>query len=387
MTQHLLRGLRALDLTTPIGSACGRILASFGVDVVRIDAPSTLDGAGSTEPNTWRAANLGKRSIELDIELPADRERFRDLVRQADFVIESFQPGRLHALELDYKRLAAINPAIILVSISTFGQNGPYAAYRGGELVASAMGGVLITLGDPDRAPVKEALDANCFHGSAGAALGAVMAYYHRRKSGRGQHVDQSIQEAAVSRNTNNLLLYQFDKRCVQRGGAFLRFGKASIRVVWKLRDGFMFWSMATGRFGAPANRALSAWIDELGYDNPMRAIDWDKYDRSTLNADVRKSWEAALQNFFADRTKTEIDSEGRRRGINAAVANEIGDLLNDRQLNARSYFAPIAWSDDGKQVQVPRYFVRSGHEASAPLAPSALGADSSNVTRDWRGA
>jgi crotonobetainyl-CoA:carnitine CoA-transferase CaiB-like acyl-CoA transferase len=381
MTQHLLHGLQALDLTAPIGSACGRILASFGVDVVRLDAPSSPN---PTELDRWRAANIGKRSMTLDIESPVDRERFIDLVRKADFVIESFEPGYLRSKGLDYAALAAINPAIILVSISPFGQSGPYADFKGGELIASAMGGVLITLGDADRPPVKEALDANCFHGSAAAALGAVMAYYHRRTSGRGQHVDLSIQEAAVSRNTNNLLLYQFDKRCVQRGGAFLRFGKASIRVVWKLRDGYIFWSMATGRFGAPANRALSAWIDELGYDNPMREVDWDKYDRATLDANIRKTWETALGTFFADRTKAEIDSEGRRRGINAAVANEVGDLLKDRQLNARNYFAPIPWSD-AREVRVPRYFVRSGVEPVAPQAPRSIGANDLELKREGK--
>jgi crotonobetainyl-CoA:carnitine CoA-transferase CaiB-like acyl-CoA transferase len=376
MTQHLLPGLRALDLTTPIGVACGRILASFGVDVVRIDTPSSLN---SEDLNQWRAANIGKRSLALDIELASDRERFKELVARADFVIESFKPGYLRNLDLDYQALATINPSIVLVSISPFGQSGPYAAFKGGELIASAMGGVLITLGDADRPPVKEALDANCFHGSAAAALGAVMAYYQRRTSGRGQHVDLSIQEAAVSRNTNNVLLYQFDKRCVQRGGAFLRFGKASIRVVWKLRDGYMFWSMATGRFGAPANRALSAWIDELGYENPMREVDWDKYDRATLDANIRKTWEAALSAFFLDRTKAEIGSEGRRRGINAAVANEVGDLLNDRQLNARNYFGTIPWSND-HEVRVPRYFVRSGVEPVAPQAPRSIGANDAEL-------
>jgi crotonobetainyl-CoA:carnitine CoA-transferase CaiB-like acyl-CoA transferase len=380
MTQQLLHGLRALDLTTPLGSACGRILASFGVDVVKIDAPSSPN---PIELDRWRAANLGKRSMALDIESLADRERFKALAAKADFVIESFKPGYLRDVGLDYEALAVINPSIILVSISPFGQSGPYAGFKGGELIASAMGGVLITLGDPDRPPVKEALDANCFHGSAAAALGAVMAYYHRRTSGRGQHVDLSIQEAAVSRNTNNVLLYQFDKRCVQRGGAFLRFGKASIRVVWQLRDGYMFWSMASGRFGAPANRALSAWIDELGYANPMRDVDWDKYDRATLDATIRKTWEAALSRFFADRTKAEIHSEGRRRGINAAVANEVGDLLNDRQLNARNYFAQIPWSDS-REVRVPRYFVRSGLEPAAPLAPGDIGANNAELNAQW---
>jgi len=377
MTAQLLHGLRALDLTTPLGATCGRILASFGVDVVRIDSSVPSDPSALQR---FRADNLDKRSLTIDLADETARARFTALVATADFVIESFAPGHLSSLGLDYAALRAINPALILVSISPFGQHGPYASFHGGELVASAMSGVLITLGDADRPPVKEALDANCFHGSAAAALGAVIAHYHRVRTGVGQHVDLSLQEAGVSRNTNNVLLYQFDKRCVQRGGSFLRFGKASIRVIWKLRDGYMFYSMATGRFGAPANRALCSWMDELGYDHPMRDVDWERYDRATLDAQVRKTWEAAIGRFFAARTKAEIDNEGRRRGINAAVANAVADLLNDQQLAAREYFVDVPWDD--REVRIPRYFVRSSGEAGVPQALRTI--DGDELARDW---
>jgi len=373
---NLLHGYRALDLTLGDAAACGRILASLGVDVWQIDALTELSDDALLN---WRARNHGKHSMSLDIESRAGREALIEHVRNCDFVIESFAPGYLASLQLDYAVLTRINPRLVMVSITPFGQTGPHSQYKGGELVASAMSGVLITLGDADRAPVKEALDANYFHACAGAALGAVLAHYHRERTGAGQHVDQSVQEAGVSRNTNNLLLYQFDKRCVQRGGAYLRFGKASIRCVWKLLDGYAFHSIATGRFGAPANKALSAWMNELGYENPMRAVDWDRYDRSALDPEVRKVWEAALAQFFADRSKQEIGSAGRRRGINAAVANEPGDLLNDPQLLAREYVAVTAWPDDNRKVRIPRYFLRTGAEAKqVDSVPSRPGADNS---------
>lgn len=359
---NLLHGFRALDLTHGDAAACGRILASLGAEVWQIDAPVALEGGLLLD---WRARNHGKCSITLDIATASGRDTFIEQVRHSDFVIESFAPGYLASLQLDYAALAKINPRLVMVSITLFGQTGPYAHFKGSELIASAMSGVLITLGDPDRAPVKEALDANYFHACSGAALGAVLAHYHRERTGLGQHVDQSVQEAGVSRNTNNLLLYQFDKRTIRRGGPFLRFGKASIRCVWKLKDGYAFHSIATGRFGAPANKALTAWMNELNYDNPMRDVDWDRYDRSALDPEVRKVWEMALAKFFGDRTKAEMGSEGRRRGINAAVANEPGDLLNDPQLQAREYFAATKWPDEKRDVRVPRYFLRTGAEAT----------------------
>jgi len=97
-----------------------------------------------------------------------------------------------------------------------------------------------------------------------------------------------------------------------------------------------------------------------------MRDIDWERYDRSALEPAVRLTWEAAMARFFADRTKREIAEEGRRRGINAAVANEPADLLTDPQLSARGYFGPLVWPEDGRKVMAPKYFVRTGGEPAA---------------------
>jgi crotonobetainyl-CoA:carnitine CoA-transferase CaiB-like acyl-CoA transferase len=94
-----------------------------------------------------------------------------------------------------------------------------------------------------------------------------------------------------------------------------------------------------------------------------MREVDWDKYDRATLDADVRKLWEAAIGKFFADRTRAEIGSEGLRRGINAAPASEPGDLIEHPQLKARKYFEPAPWPGSSESIFFPRYFLRTGAE------------------------
>jgi crotonobetainyl-CoA:carnitine CoA-transferase CaiB-like acyl-CoA transferase len=367
-----LNGFTALDLTSPLAGHCSRMLASFGVDVTHIDPPGTQLRTLS-EQIAWRTARHDQKCVVLDLENDGDRARFIELVRNVDFVVESFVPGYLDNLNLGYAGLAEINPRIILTSITPFGQKGPHAKFKGGELVCSAMSGVLITTGDPDRPPVKEALDANYFHGAAGALLGTMIAHFDRQRTGLGQHVDLSIQEAGVSRNTNNLLLWQFDKRIVSRGGAFLRFGRATIRAIWTLKDGFAFWSMATGRFGAPANTALCDWMNELGYPNPMREVDWSKYDRATLDADTRKTWEAAIAKFFADRTRAEIGSEGMRRGINAAPASEPADLLTHPQLIDRQLFVGTGWPESERSIAIPRYFVRTGGELTS-VAPLSKG-------------
>jgi crotonobetainyl-CoA:carnitine CoA-transferase CaiB-like acyl-CoA transferase len=201
------------------------------------------------------------------------------------------------------------------------------------------MGGILRLTGDPDRPPVKEALDACWFHADMAAASGLTAALFEREHSQRGQHVDVSVQEVALSRNVNGVLGWQFDRRKLQRVGGALNYGIATVRCIWPLADGFCFHTLMTGRFGAPANRALSEWIDEVGLDNPLRDVNWETYNRSTLDPTVRKQWEVAIERFFRTRTRHDIDTEGRRRGINATVVATPADVLADPHLQARDFW------------------------------------------------
>jgi len=227
---------------------------------------------------------------------------------------------------------------VIRVSVTTFGRGGPRSAWKGGEFVASAMGGALRLTGEPARPPVKEARDACTFHADMVGAAGAMAAHFARGTHGQGQHVDVSVQQVAFSRNVNGILVWQFDRRTLDRAGGCIAYGQAKIRVIWRLADGWCFHSLMTGRVGAPANQALSDWMDEAGVPNPLRGVDWLSYNRSTLPPETRETWEAAIGAFFATRTKAEIATEGLRRGINACVVNEPADVLADPHLAARHF-------------------------------------------------
>ncbi len=272
-------------------------------------------------------------------------------------------------------RIEAAHPALIHVSITPFGSFGPRASWRGSELIASATGGVLGLTGMPDRPPVKEALNACEFHADMVAAAGAMAAHYERGASGRGQHVDVSIQEVAFSRNVNGILVWQFDRRKLHRVGGALNYGRATVRCIWPLADGWCFHTLMTGRLGAPANQALSDWMDAAGLRNPLHGTDWLSYNRSTLDPAVRADWEEAIGAFFRTRTKAEIAGEGRRRGINAAPLNEPADVLADPHLAARDF-----WRERGG-VRSPARFVRIASGTSLderrPTAQGAIAAAS----------
>ena len=302
----LLDGTRVLAWQDAHDSPLARFLRELGADVARYDA-------------TLHAQDLA----------------------DSDLLIENLGLARIDETGWSRERIEAANPRLIHVSVSTFGSSGPRRGWRGSELVASAMGGILRLVGDVDRPPVKEALDACGFHADMVAAVGALAALAERRRSGLGQHVDVSTQEVAFSRNVNGVLVWQFDRRLLGRAGGALNYGRATVRCIWALKDGYCFHSLMTGRFGAPANQGLSDWMDACGADNPLAKVDWLTYNRSTLDAATRARWESAIEAFFKTRTRAEIDDEGRQRGINATVVAAPADVLADPHLEARGF-----WSD-----------------------------------------
>jgi crotonobetainyl-CoA:carnitine CoA-transferase CaiB-like acyl-CoA transferase len=324
-----LRDHRVLAIDGAAFGALARLLCSFGADV----QPTSLD--------------------ELAARLP-----------DCSFLIDELGLSRLEQHGWTRARLEALNPRVIHVSVTCFGSVGPRSTWQGSELIASAMGGTLRLVGQPDRPPVKEALDACLFHADMVAAAGAMAAHFERHRSGRGQHVDVAAQEVALSRNVNGILVWQFDRRKLARAGGALNYGRATVRVIWQLADGWCFHNLMPGRFGAPANQALSEWMDQIGLDNPMRGTDWVRYERASLEPAVRARWEAAMDAFFRSRTREDIASEGQRRGLNATVLASPADALHDPHLKAREFWR----AENG--LRVPKRFVRI--DEGAPAAPRA---------------
>jgi crotonobetainyl-CoA:carnitine CoA-transferase CaiB-like acyl-CoA transferase len=341
MNATLLSGVRVLEIAGDRGAAASSFLLSLGAEVIKVGA--------ARDP----AYDRGKTLLENgDVDA---------LIARSDIVIDS-APDRFRAGgPFAAGALAALRP-MVAVSLTPFGVSGPQADYLGPEIVVSALGGALGVTGYEDRVPVKEALDACGFHAEMMAAAGALMAYLDlAAHGGPARHVDISATEVAASRMTNGILAWQFDHRLLERTGTALSYGKARVRCVWDLKDGQVFHSLMTGRFGAPANAALSAWMSEAGFDNPMKDQDWLAYDRSALPADTRAVGEVA------DRTRAEFATEGRRRGINACVVNTPGDVLADTHLAVRGFFEGAP--------KLPSRFVRVvSSEAAQQAAPPPRG-------------
>lgn len=371
MADSLLSGFRALDLTDEKGFVCGQILATMGVNVIKIEKPGG-DQARNIPPfchNTpdpekslyWLAFNTDKLSITLNLEDRRGQDLFRKLAEKADFVIESFAPGYMDSLGLGYEALSRLNPRIIMTSITNFGQKGPYSQYRGSELIATAMGGVMDNIGDMDRPPVKEALDAVCFQGSAAAALGTVISHYSRELTGEGQQIDVSLQEVGASRTTLCLLPWQWYKCLVKRAPPMNQPGLPDTKWLWTCKDGYVYWPFNAGMRVTTNNQALFRWLDDDKIkDSSGRVTNWEKLDISTMTAETRDSYEAAIRKFFLKHTKKEIADGVLKRGTNATVASDPDDVTKDHHLAARNFWVELDHPELDITAAYPRHFFLS---------------------------
>jgi len=367
----LMEGYRAIDLTNEIGFACGKILASIGVDTIKIEPPAgdpsryippfAGDVVDAERSLYWWAFNTDKRSVTLNLNCAEGQALFRRLVTTADFVIESFVPGYLDSLGLGYQALREVNQRIIFTSITPFGQEGPYSRFKGSELIASAMSGVLLGNGDADRPPIREGPDAITFLAGAAAAAASMIAHHHRQVSGTGQHVDVSLQHVSAVRGSIDLFAWEFDKRILKRSGPFRGHGAHASRWIWACKDGFLTWSMMPGLIGAPANEAISKWMDEkLGTHALQEIRAWGDMRLADLSKALVDAMFRDLSAFFLILTKDEIAQEGRRRGINASVIKNPSEIFDNPQLDFRNYWQELADTKTGKRMKYPGYFFLS---------------------------
>lgn len=369
--QRLLGGYRVLDLTDEKGLLCGRTLGDWGADVIKIERPGG-DSARNIGPFYkdnpdperslfWFATNANKRSITLNIETVDGREIFKKLVKTADFVIESFDPGYMEDLGLGYSALEKLIPGIIMTSITPFGQTGPYSHFKGSDMVLWALGGMMYLCGDPDRPPVQLSVPQAYFHGSMHGAVGSMMALYSRDLTGEGQQVDVSIQEAVdftnmVADETYDLLgVNQF------RSGVFYSqirpepMGALYERVSWECKDGYVSALFRGGAQGfKDSTKATVAWMREEGMAGELDNYDWDTYNFATISQEERNRLEKIAIDFFKTKTKRELSDRAAKEGIILAPLSTVKDLLKSEQLNARGYWTEVEHPELGETITYP---------------------------------
>ena len=200
-----LKNLRVLDLTrVRAGPTCVRMLADFGADVVRVEPPPGVDPneasfAADRMGGDFQNLNRNKRAVTLNLKTPEGVEIFKRMVETADVVAENWRPDVKKRLGLDYESLKKINPRVILVSISGFGQDGPYAWRPGFDQIVQGMGGLMSVTGLPGQGPVRSGHAVADSSAGLYAALGVMMALFERESSGQGQWVQSSLLHSMIA--------------------------------------------------------------------------------------------------------------------------------------------------------------------------------------------
>ncbi len=266
---------------------------------------------------------------------PCTLEALGRALTTASILVETMGLEQLASAGWDRRKLRATNPRLIHVSVTSFGSGGPRAHWRGGELIASAMGGVLrltgTRIGRPSRKPSMPAGFMRTWW--------LPRAHWPRTTSAeRAGAASSSMFPCRKWRfrgSVNSVLVWQFDRRKLSRVGGALNYGLATVRCIWPLADGWCFHTLMTGRFGAPANRALSDWIDEEGmHESPARRRLDVLQPLDTGGAD-RACGSMQSRHFSAHARSRISPQEGHRRGNHATVIAEPADVLADTHLRS----------------------------------------------------
>jgi crotonobetainyl-CoA:carnitine CoA-transferase CaiB-like acyl-CoA transferase len=369
----VLGHIRVLDLSDGGALVCGQILADLGADVIQIEPPG---GAGArrlgpfagTAPDPerslfWWSYARGKRGLVLDLDAEAGRRELRELVQRADVLIESFAPGALAERGLGPAELAALNPALVAVSITPFGQDGPKAAYAASDLTVLGAAGPLALTGDADRAPVRVVVPQAWLHAGAEAAVGALIALHGRTRSGLGQHVDVSAQQAATLATQTYLLAEAVGASTSTRAAGGIQVGPIRIRFTFPAKDGFVSITHLFGSTIGPATRRLMEWVHECGFcDAGTRDKDWIAYTELLLSgkepvAEFERV-KQAIAACTASKTKAELLQAAFDRALLMAPVHTLREVIEGEQLAARGYVQALE-APDGRTVRHPGPFAR----------------------------
>jgi len=349
MSEQALSGVKVLDLTWQIaGPYCTKLLADFGADVIKIEKPGDGDPARSMgpffkdDPSPEKSLlflhlNTNKKSITLNLKTATGKKLFIELVKDAQILVESFRPHVMSSLGLDYATLAKINPELVMVSISNFGQTGPYRDYRASELIINGMGGKMLDMGLPDREPQRGAANTYQYQAGNTAATAAITGLYTAETQGIGQHIDVSIFEllnTTLDHHTTNLIAYQYNGQIQATRSDEVGLLPAG---VLRCQDGFVLSFVFPG---------MASWLNF----GPMIGIpDLLEQFPDPFDAERRGELEALWLPFYFEHGKQELMEKGQAAGVSITAINTPADVVEDPHFNARGFFVDIEHPVTGK--------------------------------------
>ncbi len=363
---------RAGDVPRADGSAPPR--QRHGAPVTAGGEPTTRDHDQSLETSgLFLYLNTDKRSVVLDLRSALARDALRRLAERADIVVENHAPGTLDRLGCGWDFFHAVKPSLSLISISNFGQDGPYRDFKASDLVMYGFAGEMYSMGSTDREPVKMAGTAALFESGSAAAVAATGALFASRRFGIGQHVDVSIAEThagGVDRRHATAIAYQFSGRRTLRASGS---GSGMPQGIYPCADGFVDFTNAGGRPERVADMIGEQWARDPRYLDRL----------SRLNADIVDEWNAHFIPWCLERTKREVWAEARRARVMCGPLFSMEDIFTDAHFRDRGFWHTVQHPVMGEVEMPGRPFImaRGGWQVRRP-AP-LLGQHTSEVFHD----
>ena len=356
MADQALSDIKVLDFSHFIaGPYCTKLLADYGAEVIKVERPDTGDGARrlgpfpGDEPNGEKSGlflhlNTNKRSITLNLKTAAAREIALQLVKQSDIVVESFRPGTMDALGLDYTTLKALNPQLVMTSVSNFGQTGPYRDYKSSEIIFYGMGGEMCATGFDDREPIKLGGTVGLYQAGTIAAVATMGALFGAKGDDIGQLVDVSIFETQISsqdRRTSSLFGYQYTGKISPR----LPLATAGYPLgIYPCQDGYFEWfgglvyfPRVVAMLGNPEFLQEPRWYTPQAQSDPEMVDEFNGY----------------FLGWCLEHTKKELWEIGQSNRVISAPVNTVEDVLNDPEFTKRGAFALMNHPEVG-EVRIP---------------------------------
>ena len=354
----LLEGVRVLDLTHYIaGPYCTKLLSGLGADVIKIEHPRRGDGArwlgpfasegaeippgpplsrfrsgGGSPPedSAWFLyLNTAKQSLALDLKSPKGRKVALELAAKADILVENFAPGALDSLGLSYAELQDANPALVVTSISNFGQTGPYRDWKASELNLYALGGLMNITGEPDQEPLKEGMPLAQLGAGQNAFAATMAALMYAEETGEGQQIDVSIAEYATNILENALMQYSYSGQEYRRVGN-RGYGRAAWGI-YPCRDGHV------GIIAGPDQR----WPEVAKIMEREELAD-PRFTSRAGRLEYADEVDAYMLPWLLDNDKLDIFKAGQESGLGFSFVATMKDILEMEQLLARDYFVAL---------------------------------------------
>jgi formyl-CoA transferase len=341
-----LAGIRIIDMThNQAGPACTQILGFLGADVIKLEEPKGGDVARQNMRDQhgdslfFLILNANKQSLTLNLKTSEGKELFKQLIGQSDVLVENFGPGALDRLGLGYDVLSTINPRLIYATIKGFGTYGPYSGYKSFEPIAQAMGGAMSVTGFPENPPTFTFPAIGDSGTGMHMAIGILAALQQRHASGRGQHVEVSMQDAVVNLIRVSLRDHQ-------------RFGHAMARSGNQLGRNVPGTTYACAP-GGPNDYVFiyaqaQMWPAMLAAMGQPQLAEDTRFKTQEARWENRQSLNAIIETWTRQRSKHEVMGILAEAGVPCGACQDTGEVLADPHLRAREMIVDVEYPNRG---------------------------------------